>query len=788
MASRVIGILLVVNAVVFARNVEFGSFHDNSEEDDSDITWLFADQPEKERKEGEVKVCRTEACEILGKEFLSSMNKSADPCDDFYDYVCGAWTGKTDIIPPYEPAWGRPQLFQLTVHKRIKGILESEPQPTDILPVRQAKKMYRSCMDVEAREKRGLEPLESILIRTGGWPMVMEQEEWFEGDLSWQEIEKNYFYVNGKLTFYDIGSSWWKLMVYTSSDTAITIEPGSQPFRHLFPSKRWEASEKQKESYATLIENIAKEFIKHNNAAVTDEMLKKDVEALVAFDMELAELTDSDEDEPTEEDVEHFLKEYNGNVTDFSDKDKIAFENLFKMVFEMENIKITPSTKMAVRHPTYYSNLTALLKETPLRTVANYIHLNFVSGMLYHTTEKMQKIANNFRSKEIGTPQGKPRWMECVHNIKMDHASSYAFVTKYFTKYTEKAALEMLKNIREEMESQIEDSNWLDDEAKELSKDKLRSMRIFLGFPEWYRNRTAVMNSYKGLKVGYDYFENILSYQKYVIREKLREMKGETKDESWGIEPVIVNAMYGPSQNIINLPAADFQPPLFTPNLPDYLNYALVGCVVGHEMGHGFDDSGIQMGKDGKDTKISDDMIELYYKRAECFLDQFNEYWGVTEVTSEYETPRYADSSIGRRTRGENIADTTGLHSVFEAYRKLRKRTGRPDEKIPGFEEYTDDQMFFISFGSTWCGVQRPEFAKMMAEGDSHSPGRLRVIGAVSNTNDFAKAFQCPKGSAMNPEDKCNIWKAEDEFLANEVNKLSCDRRRRSSRWALNVW
>uniref|UniRef100_A0A0C9RQP0 Mmel1_3 protein n=1 Tax=Fopius arisanus TaxID=64838 RepID=A0A0C9RQP0_9HYME len=785
MALRLIGILLVVSAAVFAKNFEVRGFP-GFEEYDGDIAGLFYDSGnERDEKKEEARVCETDACKILGKEFLSSMNKSIDPCENFYDYVCGAMN--PDIIPPYEDSWGRTEMFQFTVHKRIKGILESEPEPSDILPVRQAKKMYRACMDLEARENRGIKPLESIIMRTGGWPMIMDPEEWYDGDLSWQEIEMNYFHIDGKFSFYKIDPSWWRAMHSEKLEKEIIMEPADLPLEKKLPYGYHNFTEDALKEFSGVIKKVAKVFIEHNGAAVTDEMLKKDIDALMDFHTKLYEVI-NDNSEISISTIEEFIKEYNEKLSDLSEREKINFKNIFEILLGMENIKVDDSIQLSIISSTYYTNLTILLKETPLRTVVNYIHWNFVSKMMFYTTKEMSEIFMTFVKKESGVEKTRPRWLECVENIKMEHASSYAFVEKYFDKKTEKAATEMTENIRLEMESQIDKSNWLDDTAKELSKDKLRSMKVLIGFPDWYRNRTAVMNSYKGLKVGYDYFENVLNFEKYKRREILRYLKAKKEHEPWDIEPVVVNALYGPEENLINIPAADFQPPLFTPNLPDNINYGLVGCIVGHEMGHGFDDSGIKLGKDGNETKLSDEMIELYYKRAECFLDQFNGYWGVTEGDYDDETPGYGRGSMGRKTRGENIADTTGLHTVFEAYRNLREKKGKPEEKLPGFEDYTDDQMFFISFAATWCQVVTPKHAEMMKHHDVHSPGHLRVIGALSNTNDFARAFQCPEGSAMNPEDKCNIWKADEDFLADELNKSPCDRRKRSSRWALHGW
>uniref|UniRef100_A0A0C9RX37 MMEL1_4 protein n=1 Tax=Fopius arisanus TaxID=64838 RepID=A0A0C9RX37_9HYME len=428
--------------------------------------------------------------------------------------------------------------------------------------------MYASCMDLQAREERGLIPLESILMRTGGWPMIMDREEWYDEDASWQEIEKNYFYINGKFVFYDIDAPYLRKLYGEEFIERIDLAPGSLPFAKEFPHKWYLGRDEMMEEYAKVIEKVAIEFIKHNKAAVTEEMLRKDIDDLLEFDRQIQKLLRSDHDD-AEISVGEFLELYNGNVTDIPDEDKIDFGNHMKILFGMENIKINRTVQMLIQSPTYYSNITLLLKETPIRTIANYIHWNFVSNMLPHATKKLQDIYDNMVAKKPGAVKRKPSWMECVQMIKMDQASSYAFVMKYFSDETEKAAVEMTENVRNEMEWQIDNSDWLDDLGKKFTKDKLRSMKFFIGFPSWYKNRTAVMNSYKGLKIGYDYFENILNFEKYSVREHLRYLKNVKQDEHWGMEPVMVNALYAGPQNYLNIPAADLQPPFFTPDFPE---------------------------------------------------------------------------------------------------------------------------------------------------------------------------------------------------------------------------
>ncbi|CAD6215640.1 GSCOCG00000452001-RA-CDS [Cotesia congregata] len=725
------------------------------------IGWLFDMEGRAEKKST---VCETANCKLIAKDFLESMNKSADPCEDFYEYVCGQWKNE-DLIPPWESTWSVFHKYQLLVAERIKGILETKPEANDILPVRQAKKWYRSCMDIEALEKRGLKPIESVLIQVGGWPMIIDAEEWDENDHSWQQIEHYYFDVTGSYTFHKI----------TPASPVSETSDDKWPLIFQFPFKRklsrfsidtqYEVYiEDHLEEYSEFIKGVAKEFTNFNSAHISKETMAKDIKDLMEFEVALYNLELDDEKKT----VEEFLNEYDEALEEIGSDDlkKINFQDIINRVFDVINQEVNDKTRIKLATPKYYAELTKLLNETPKRTIINYIHWNFVRDMLEYTTEEMRSLKNQLEDTVYEAVEKKPRWLQCTDEMKMIRASSYAFVQKFYTKEIDKEVRDMTENSRKELENLIDKTSWMDEEAKKLSKEKLKKMKIFIGFPEWYKNRTYVINSYKGLLIGSNLFDNILSYRKYEMKKALYnafDPTEESADPNEEIDPTIVNAFYTPDQNIIELPAANFQPPLFTPQIPRSVNYGMAGTGIGHEMGHGFDVDGINFGDNGTTTQISSQMLSLYYKRAECFLDQYNNYIGVSE-------PGYASwlrylfnyqgNSFGARTQGENIADVTGIQAVLEAYLKTLEKEG-PDTKLPGFEEYNDKQMFFISFAATWCEAATKEGAEEHLEFDVHSPGRLRVIGSVSNTEAFAKEFNCPKGSPMNPEDKCTIWETD---------------------------
>ncbi|KAK0083264.1 hypothetical protein PV326_006824 [Microctonus aethiopoides] len=710
-------------------------------------------------------VCDTKECQIIANEFIRGMNKSIAPCDNFYDFVCGAWETENQI-PDYEPMWSRFHIFQDTVNRRIKGILETEPLTTDILPVRQAKKWYRSCLDVEALEKRGILPMEAILLQVGGWPMTLDPEEWDENEHSWQSVEHDYFHITGSHVFYYISVPYGDEF----------LEKGSIPLRRKLPQKYRNYTGNDYEIYVGIIAEVTELFATHNKASITIEMIEKDAQDLVEFEKELYLLADSIEEyDYGNWTLSEFVQWYNQNITDIESDDKVEkidFANLIRRKFDLVNRAIDDSDILVVDTHNYYVQMTKLLNRTSTRTIVNYIHWHFVSDMLVYTTELMRDAFFELMRNEYDVKKRPPRWLECIEEMKMTTAGAYAFVQEYYSQEVEDAAKEMIANVREEMAKQIGLSNWMDDETKTLAKEKLNAMSIYIGFPDWYKNETSVLNSYKGLTIGYDHFDNILSFKRYEIKKSLRRTEDMSDMISQSIDPTTVNAFYDMSDNSVVLPAADFQPPLFTSRVPPSVNYGILGLAVGHEIGHGFDEDAFKFGDFYNETKISKEMQELYNERAECFVEQFNKYFEVTE------DPDSGGWSRGRLTRPDNVADSTGLHSVFKAFKKLIETHSVENYKLPGFEHYTDDQMFYISFAGMWCESVTPKFGEKRAKFDGHSPGRWRVIGSISNTNDFAEAFNCPVGSPMNPAKKCNIWQSPLDEVASE-NSKEIKRRRR---------
>ncbi|XP_034943081.1 neprilysin-like [Chelonus insularis] len=710
-------------------------------------------------------VCTTPECQKIAQEFLHSMNKSVDPCDDFYDFTCGNWN-QSSKIPGYLPAWSKIHMFQNVVHLRVKGILEEKIESGDILPVRQAKKWYHSCMDEDLLEKRGLQPIETILMRFGGWPMTIDEEMWDEEEFSWQQVEGYYFHLTRSYIFYQ-----FKPRAFSYDD--IGILPGELPLIGKLPLKYRNYTGEDYDAYQTLVESVARIFIAENKADVSEEVFQRDVRELVEFEKKLFTIQSDEYFDWKFDTFGDFKKWYHDNITaiieengesenniDYDNKDDsyvIDFDKLMGRMFDMISLTYGDDLNVGVSDKMYFLKLFEVMRKTSKRTIVNYIHWHFVSSMLEYSTKDLKDKLFELMEKEYGITERPPRWLECIQETKIIDAVAFGFMKKYFSKETDKKIQTIVENIRKSMRNIIVTSNVIDEKTRTNMLEKLDIMDFDVGFPDWYKNTSIIIQVYRGLTIGSDYMENVLAYRRFLVKRRMRLLV-ELEDIWLSDEMMItVNAAYGGGR--VQVPPVVFQPPLLAPQLPEFVNYGIIGTVLGHEMGHGYDTREFRYAETDADMeRISRDngIWKKLFDKAKCYADHYNKLYNDSQRNSSEEP------SSGFRTLRENLADATGIQSVFHAYKNLMSKNGK-GLKLPGFEDFTDEQMFFISFANIMCEASTEKYAELLKRLNSHSIGRIRVIGGVSNMEDFAKTFNCPRGSPMNPEHKCNLWQEKSE-------------------------
>ncbi|XP_033204021.1 neprilysin [Bombus vancouverensis nearcticus] len=681
-------------------------------------------------------ICETAHCHEIAKRIQQNIDTTVNPCENFYQYACGSW-GKNNPVPEGRDTWSDNNIVFDKSKKRIKELLEEHISSTDIPPVRMVKEFYRSCMNVDAIEKRGFEPIQGILNRTGGWPMAMPINEWDE--MPWQKIDKEYISSMECEAFYSVG---YGIDPNNRKRYILRIDPViDNP-----PSKRRDPIE----AYMADITYIANTSARQSGYTLDENQLTSDVTEMVHFELLLTEITvkqlDSEYFKNDKRMTIEELQKYYNNFNITASSTKIDFLEIIQHICNEANIHVNSSEPILVYNPKFLHQLATLLGNTSQRTIVNYVQWNMVKKFMLYTTQEMRNIrlatSDNFTDTT-------PRWKTCLNDLEMKTAISYMFVKRYMPDDVIHDVTKVVKNMKEELRNHLEQTHWLPSSIKLDMLQKTDDYGIEIGYPEWYKNDDAVTRYYDGLSIGSDYFQNILN----VLKKKSQNvgiLRQVVKKSHWVDYPTSYNAYYNPETNTIFLLATQLQDPYFAPHLPDAVNYGR-GFIFGHELGHSFDRTGIEFDKDGKKIPWkSHNASKEYDKRAKCFVDQYSNY--ILHISNDTKEDIKLN---GTNTNNEDIADSIGVRIAYSAYKKVEKE--KIQSKLPGFENISNDKLFFLSLANYWCSTTKSGYDEHI-EFDEHSPAKYRVVGALSNMAAFSEVFNCPQNSSMNRQHKCNLW------------------------------
>ena len=382
------------------------------------------------------------------------------------------------------------------------------------------------------------------------------------------------------------------------------------------------------------------------------------------------------------------------------------------------------------------------IDEVPLADWKIYLKWNLVRSMSSYLSSDFIKERFDFSGKFLnGQKEMKPRWKRVLSTTSgaLGEAIGQLYVKKYFPPEAKARAKKIVKSLLVSMKESINNNEWMSDKTKKEAVKKLNGFGIKIGYPDKWRD-------YSGLEVTNDsYVKNIINSNYFDHKEMLSKINKPVRKWEWGMTPQTVNAYYSPTRNEIVFPAAILQFPFYNVNVDDAINYGGMGCVIGHEITHGFDDKGRQYDANGniRDWWTKED-AERFDKRAQKIVDQFNAYVPIDSIHIN-----------GELTQGENIADLGGLVVSFNAFKKTEQF--KNGEKIDGF---TPVQRFYLSWAQVWKNNIRDEALKLRLKTDPHSPGKYRVIGPLSNLPTFYKAFDIKKGDGMyrDEEVRVKIW------------------------------
>uniref|UniRef100_A0A1W7RA39 Neprilysin n=1 Tax=Hadrurus spadix TaxID=141984 RepID=A0A1W7RA39_9SCOR len=680
--------------------------------------------------------CSTEICASKAKQLLASINDSINPCNDFYSYVCSGWQ-KANPIPETMESYSIFNILDEKITNDLKNVLPNSTfEPGDVRD--KTKIFYKSCLDNDTRENRGVEGLKKILRDLGGWPLL--------GD----KLNESYVWLDALAYAITELSTSPIITLGVEADAKNT----TRYIIHLDQARlgigRTELLYKNiNDSRITEIITAYKNFIKASFRILDgkNDDLDKEVEDLVEFESSLAKISKS---EVERRDPYSEYQKMNVSTLQSFLGEEIDIASFLSKVFS--NIsEVTNDTELIVSGFDYLRNLTELLRNKTVQT-ANYIGWMVVKFYGSVTTQEFQDAKFEFNKVRQGIKKPRPMDEICIMetNGLLGFALGSVYINDNFDTVIKAEIEDMVNQIKKAFAELLTSNHWMNDQSRELAKNKLDKMIPKIAFPSWINDTKALNEYYEKLgDIREDtFFENVITVAKFVIQKQLRKINEvHDRNDGWDVSPAIVNAFYDPKDNTINFPAGILQFPFYQAGLPPALNFASMGSVIGHEITHGFDDEGSQYDAEGNlENWWPSEVRNRFINESQCFVEQYENY---TE-------PITGMKLKGKNTLGENIADNGGIREAFKAYKSATAETRR-HVTLPNLD-LTPDQLFFVNYAYVWCSNERKEFLQNMIQYNSHSPARYRVQGPCSNFEEFSKTFDCSADSTMNPEHKCLLW------------------------------
>ncbi|XP_064418381.1 endothelin-converting enzyme 2 isoform X1 [Latimeria chalumnae] len=673
------------------------------------------------------KVCLTEACIMVAGKIIESLDRTMDPCDDFYQYACGGWI-KKNPIPDGRSRWNTFNSIWDQNQAIIKHLLENTTFNSSSEAERKTQYYYLSCLNEQKIKDLGAQPLIDLINQVGGWNAT---GPWDKDNF--MEVLKMVSGTYRALPFFSIYVS---ADSKSSNSNIIQVDQSGLflPSRDYYLNKT--ANEKVLKAYLDYMVELGMLLGGERNS--TSELMQE----ILEFETILANITVPQDQRRDEEKIYHKM-----TIADLQSLAP-AINWMDYLIFVFSPLDLNDTEPVVVYAKEYLQEVSELINGTGKSLLNNYMIWNLVQKCVSSLDQRFQNAQEKLFEVLYGTKKScTPRWQTCVSNTDdtLGFALGALFVKATFDKDSKEIAEEMINEIRVAFKEGLDELDWMDDQTRQAAKEKADAIYDMIGFPDFILDDKELDDVYDGYEVSEDsFFQNMLNFYNFSAKLMADQLRKPPNRDQWSMTPQTVNAYYLPTKNEIVFPAGILQAPFYARNHPKALNFGGIGVVMGHELTHAFDDQGREYDKDGNLRPWwQNSSVEAFKNRTECMVDQYSQY----TVNGEHIN--------GKQTLGENIADNGGLEAAYRAYNSWLKNG---EEKLLPALTLNGHQIFFLGFAQVWCAVRTPESSHEGLMTDPHSPAKYRVIGPLSNSKDFAEHFQCPVGSRMNPGKRCEVW------------------------------
>jgi len=652
---------------------------------------------------------------------LAAIDKTADPCTDFYQYSCGNWN-KGNPIPADQVRWGR---FN-ELAERNNYLLYQELKMAADAPKTPLQKKYgdyfAACMNMDEADKLGAEPIKAELAAIDA---VSDKKQLAALDVErWKKFGDGGFFRVGVQQ--DQKDSTQQILA--TGQGGLTLPDRDY---YLVDDAR---SKKIREQY---VAHVTTMFVLLGDAPAKAAAKAADVmrieTALAKGSMARVEMRDP-------------AKRY--HIKTVAETEAMAPDFSWKQYLDGLGSEVASVKTLNVSSPGYVEAANGVIQTESLPAIKSYLgwHALHTAAPLL-SKPFVDENFNFFLATLQGQKEQTPRWKRCTRMTDgaLGEAVGQDWVKQNFPPDAKANMEKLVSALERALAEDIKGLPWMSDATKVEAKAKLDSIRQKIGYPEKWRDYSTLAVN-RG-----DLLANAEHAEKFEEQRNLSKLGKPVDETEWGMTPPTVNAYYNPPQNDINFPAGILQPPFYDNNMDPAVNFGGIGVVIGHEMTHGFDDQGSKYDLHGN-VRVwwTPEDLAKFKERTEC---EAKEYDGFEVAPGQ--------NLNGHLTLGENTADNGGIRIAYQALQETLAKQGAAAE--PGYGDgkkdgFTPAQRFFIGFGQVWCQNATEQSARVLAKTDPHSSGEWRVKGTVQNFEEFGKAFGCKAGQPMMPVNSCRVW------------------------------